>query len=77
MTNITNFSFLKSAAFWSGAVSVVSAFLTALEAQYPAVAWIPAVVSILGFISMNYFHTSDVNKAVAASLALGKPAHGQ
>ncbi len=75
--NNFNFSFLKSPSFWSSVVLVLSAVFTSLNAQYPNVIWIGSAVSILSFISANYFHKQAVIGAAQSSATLGKPVSGQ
>lgn len=72
-----SFSFIKSGAFWSSVVLVLSAVFTSLEAQYPNVLWIGSAVSVLSFISINYFHKQAVLSAAKSSVTLGKVVSGQ
>lgn len=72
-----NFSFLQSVAFWSKVVLVLSAFFTALYAQFPNVMWIGTIVSLLSFISATYFQKKEVVAAATSSAALGKAVSGQ
>lgn len=75
--NNFSFSFLKSGVFWSSAVLTLSALFTSLAAQFPNVLWIGTVVSILSFISLNYFHKSAVLSAAQTSAALKQPMSGK
>lgn len=72
-----NFSFFKSGTFWSSVVLVLSAIFTSLASQYPTVFWFGSIVSLLSFISVNYFHKQAVLGAARSSATLGKPVSGQ
>ena len=61
---MTSFNFLKSGTFYSSVVLVLSAVFTSLAAQYPGVVWLGTIVSLLSFVSVNYFHRAAV---IAAS----------
>lgn len=72
-----NFSFVKSAAFWSKVILVLSAIFTPLYAQFPNVMWIGTVVSLLSFVSATYFQKKEIVAAAQSSVTLGKPVSGQ
>jgi hypothetical protein len=72
-----NFSFAKSPAFWSSVVLILSAVFTSLEAQYPTALWLGTIVSVLSFISVNYFHKAETLGAAKSSASLGTPVSGQ
>jgi hypothetical protein len=82
MTNI-NFNFLKSGTFWSTVVLILSGAFTVVYKEYPTDLWLGSIVSVLAFISSNYFHQGEVTAAAtasaAASVAAGKatPVSGQ
>ena len=72
-----NFSLLKSGAFWSSVVLGLSAVLTPLAIQYPNMLWVNIAVSVLSFLSVNYFHKQAVLAAATASATAGKAVSGQ
>ena len=75
--NSFSFSFFKSGAFWSSVVLVLSAVFTSLATQYPAATWIGIVVTLLSFVSVNYFHKQAVLGAAVSSSVIGKAVSGQ
>lgn len=72
-----NYSIFKSGVFWSAAVLVLYNFFTALVPVFPNVMWLGAIVDILGFVSLNYFHKAAVLASAQATLAAGRLASGQ
>lgn len=74
---MTNYSFLKSKTFWSTVVVIGYNFFTVIVPIFPQVTWLSTVVDVLGFVSVNVFHVSGVNKAATDSAALGKAVSGQ